>query len=98
MREKLKGLLPVGLLVLGISGVLKLVEFLSLKTDFVVQENVVVAAAPIAEKSADLFMNSALTEIVAEVPSKPHIALWFLIGGVVTLIVYGLYLWIKEKV
>jgi len=93
LKEKLKGILPVGLIVLGISAVIELLS----KTS---SSSLVMEAAPkMAESYAadSAMMLTAPTAISTGVSSGPSIALWFLLGSITTLGLYVLYQFVLKK-
>ena len=92
IKRALNNILPVGLVVLGVSGVIKLISSLTSKVG-PVQEKVLMAAKPTMAKST---MDGA-AESVRAVSSTPDMALWFLIGGMSTIVIYLLVMLIKEK-
>jgi len=89
LREKLKGILPVVMGVLGISAIIKVVQ-----NNSFVSKSVVMEAA-----MADSVEGSFVAERVMELPvvSQPDIALWFLFGGLSAVGVYAVVQFIKEK-
>ena len=92
IKQKLKNILPVGLVVLGISGIIKLVEKFTAGT--VQMEKATFAAQPMMAKTT----NDAAVESVKTVAttSTPDIALWFLIGGVSAIVVYVLMVLVRD--
>ncbi len=78
LKEKLKGILPVGLLILGISGVIKLVQVFSGRVE---------AASARALASQEV-LAEAVPRFAQQAVEKPDSALWFLIGGVVAMVLY----------
>ena len=94
LREKLRGILPVAGIVLGISAVIKIVQDFTAKSMFGAEAKVAVAT-DIAMESTTLAAPMLAQE--APVAQQPDIALWFLIGSIVTIILYVFYVWIREK-
>ncbi len=94
LREKLKGILPVAGIVLGISAVIKIVQTLTAKSMFGAETKVAAAADTMMESTA---LAAPLLAKEAPLTSQPDIALWFLIGSAVTIALYAFYVWIKEK-
>ena len=109
LKEKLRGILPVGLVLLGISAVIKFVQ----RTSGVALEKgeEVIAAAPMMAESADVGVRalenemmmdaapSAAQAMVEEMPvvvSQPDIALWFFLGGVSVIVLYVLWQWFRS--
>jgi DNA-binding transcriptional ArsR family regulator len=85
LKQALKNVLPIGLVVLGISAVIK---FMS--TFAGVQEMAV------AQKTVGFLAEEALIETAREGVSQPDIALWFLIGGLSAMGIYLIVALIKE--
>lgn len=91
LKEKLKGILPVALAVLGISAVIKLIQNTS-------------QAVPRSEAAeslaADAVPEMAL-KVAREAPTiqqQPDVALWFLIGSMAALVIYLIIELIREKI
>ncbi len=80
LKEKLKGILPVGLIILGISGIIKLIQVFSGRAG-------VVATSTRAAASQEVLAEAA-PRLAQQAVENPDIALWFLIGGVVTIVLY----------
>ena len=91
LKEKLKGILPVALAVLGISAVIKLIQNTS-------------QAVPRLEAAESLAADAApemamkLTREAPIIQQQPDIALWFLIGSMAALVIYLIAELIKEKI
>ncbi len=101
LKEKLRGILPVGIIVLGISAILKLVTTPKIKIggdhDIFMQaapaamiEEAQMASAPVA--------NDLAREGASQVASVPDIAIWFLLGSVVTILLYIIVAFLKEYI
>ena len=89
LKEKLKGILPVAGVIGGISLVLKLLQSKTFgATEKVMQEEV---AQEALYESSDAIRSSA-----SSLSTQPDMAFWFLMGGIATMIVYILYLLLKE--
>jgi len=94
LKEKLKGILPVGLVIAGISGALAIVQLFTQKVSLAASskvadaESVMLRAAPVAEEPV---------RTVAQY-SWYHASLWFLVGGVSAILIYIIYQWIRSKV
>jgi len=86
LGEKLKGLLPLLGIVVVVSGVIKLI---TLQTAVVGTRNVADEAAPMLLRAAPVLLE--------ETPKQMDMALVFLIGGLVVVGLYGLYLWVQLK-
>lgn len=83
LREKLKGILPVGLIIVGISGVIGLMHKLPV--------------TPSAEKVSYAAESLAMEAAPTMITSEPNLALWFLFGGLGALVLYVLIMFIREK-
>jgi len=90
LKEKLKGILPAILAVLGISAVIKIVQPFS-QTVSVMEtaESFAVDAAP--------EMAMKIAQEAPVVTTQLDIALWFLVGSLAALLIYFLIELIKEK-
>ncbi|MDO8656304.1 MAG: helix-turn-helix domain-containing protein [Nanoarchaeota archaeon] len=84
LREKLKGILPVGLIILGVSAV---IEFVS-RYPF---------QGPPEYARGYMAADSLAMEVAPAVSSEPNITLWFLMGGLGALGLYVLYQVLKDK-
>ncbi|MEK6905129.1 MAG: helix-turn-helix domain-containing protein [Nanoarchaeota archaeon] len=90
LKEKLKGIFPVALAVLGISAVIKLIQNTS-------------QAVPRLEAAGSLAADAApeiAMKLAREAPTiqqQPDIALWFLIGSMAALLIYVIVDIVKEK-
>jgi len=98
IKQKLKNILPVGLVILGVSGIIKLA------TQFTTRS---MGATPLMEKAvmtaptaAKMKMDAVGAVENAMYASPPDIALWFLIGGMSAVLVYVLVVlvrsWLKK--
>ncbi len=85
LREKLKGILPVGLIILGVSAVIELVSRVSIQKDYAQVRDMTTTAESMA------------AEVAPTVALESNIALWLLIGGLGALGLYILFLVLKEK-
>ncbi len=98
LREKLKGILPVGLVILGIGAVIKLVTLAQRKTLSGANEMLKAAPATLVQDQA-LEAGMELSTITSAVPAPtPDYALWFLIGAASAMGIYVIILLIKELV
>ena len=93
LREKLKGILPVAGIVLGISVIIKLVQeramgFAEMKT----------AVQYAAESAPAIAQGVELAPKTVALTQQPDIAFWFLLGSVATIIIYILIALFKEMV
>ena len=100
IKQKLKSILPVGLIILGVSGIIKLATQFTARTyqTGAVKEKALMAAVPTATKSMDSV--GAVENAMYASSSTPDIALWFLIGGMSAVVVYVLIVllrnWLKK--
>jgi DNA-binding transcriptional ArsR family regulator len=97
LKQKLKGILPVALASVAISGIIKFVQMSKLRFF-----DAKMVATPLATESSDS-LASATAEVSLEesartiASSQPDIALWFLIGSLATILLYVLINLIREK-
>ena len=99
IKQKLKNILPVGLIILGVSGIIKLAtRFTANGITAPVMEKALMAQPTMAKSVADKVGSGAVesvkTAMVAS--STPDIALWFLIGGVSAMGIYILVVLVRE--
>lgn len=95
LKEKLRGILPVGLIIAGLGLVLKLWQNYSNQTELAtVSSKALMESAPMAEAAAPVLQEMALQSRL----STPDLALWFLAGGIVALLLYVLITLLKEKI
>ena len=107
IKRALTNILPVALIVLGISAIIKFItgfsSFGGLSAPIAekaVEESAVFGAERLADTAAPAMAEGA-NEIVnqtAVVSSQPDIALWFLIGSFATILIYLIIMTIKEWV
>jgi len=90
LKEKLKGILPVGIIVLGISAV---IEWINRPSSSLVME----AAPKMAESYAADSAIMLAVPVATSINYEPHIALWFLLGSLTTLGLYVLYQFALKK-
>jgi hypothetical protein len=93
LKEKLKGILPVALVILGLSSIIKVLQVTSANT--LKNANM---AAPLIE-SANAMQDKTVESIAQGVQIEvmpTDIALWFLLGGVTTIIIYLIVAYLKE--
>ena len=96
LREKLKGILPGGIIALGISVIIKLVEVFTLqKAGLAKSAKVMAASVPRETVAAAEFALDAYPAPLAQ--SSVDIALWFAIGSAVTVLLYIFISWVREK-
>lgn len=102
LKEKLRGILPVGAIVLGAAALLQLFSNYFSKS-ILAKENFMVAKSAAVERAEATVSEAAtlaadLAPITAEkvylIPQD--IALWFLIGALFTLIVYFVWSWFRK--
>lgn len=106
LKRALKNVLPIGIIALGISAVIKFVTTFTGKigvyTAGVKEEammesaDAVAEVAPIALEKSTQAANFAAERVAGAVIDKPDIALWFFIGSIATILIYLLVVWIKE--
>ena len=89
LREKLKGILPVALVSLGISAVIKIFS----NNGFAEKASGLMADSMAAAPEAGRLVEEAVAPVVMQ---QPDIALWFLLGSTVTIIIYLMFAIIKE--
>ena len=92
IKEKLKAILPVVLIVSGAAFVIQLVSNYLSKTKFIAQE-VSVAKSAVAERAAEAVPSAApmlkeTATTTAQFVVQPNIALWFLAGALFALVIY----------
>ena len=91
LKKKLKGILPVALVVLGISAVIKWIQSYT---------QAVPASGAIESFTADAAPEMAM-KVAAEVPAvqaQPDIAVWFLVGSLAALLIYVVVDLIRERI
>lgn len=96
LKQALKNVLPVGLIVLGISAVIKVVQKFSSGEVYASAEVVKASARNLADEA----MAEAAPMLASETPissTAPDMVLWFLIGSLATIGIYLLVIFIKEK-
>jgi DNA-binding transcriptional ArsR family regulator len=100
LRQALKNVLPVGIIALGISAVIKIMSSFTSRTGSFAAESlqktapmleqaVMMDAAPLAQEIG----GNCLPQITT---SQPDIALWFLVGSLSAIVIYLLIIIIKE--
>lgn len=103
LKQKLRGILPVGIIALGISAVIKIVTTFQSKIMYAGAE--MLRAAPVAEemlveKSAPLLADAApsvVEETARASSSQPDIALWFFVGSIAAIVIYLVVEMVKEQ-
>ena len=95
LKERLKGILPVALAVLGISAVIKLIQ--RVPETFPAMEAAESMAADAAPALTQEMALKTAAPVATAVQQQPDIALWFLVGGAAALLIYILAELIKEK-
>jgi len=101
LRQALKNVLPVGLIVLGISAILKfLTSFTSsgtfetaksaqmLEVAQYAKDEALIESAPVAQQ--------AIMDCLPQSASQPNIALWFLVGSLSAIVIYLIIIILKE--
>ncbi|MBI2666016.1 helix-turn-helix domain-containing protein [Candidatus Woesearchaeota archaeon] len=89
LRDKLKGLLPVALVILGISALIGILNGTT-------QNAFKATAQEMVADSAMLSMKAQENAIMASQIAVPSRALWFLLGGVVALGLFLLWMLVRE--
>jgi len=102
LKEKLKGILPVGIISLGIAVIIQLIQSFSsrvsgfesgkvlAKTTEMISYDMVQEAMPPAS------VNDIHRTLVGRIIDEPNIALWFLIGSLSAIVIYLFVMIIKE--
>ena len=95
IKQKLMNILPVALIIIGITGIIKittryLVNNLDSSSGRIL-EKAAYAAPTVADQA------SFLAEKNISQTTTPDIALWFLIGGLTSLIIYIIIIWLRDK-
>lgn len=97
LKEKLKGILPVAAICLGIAGIIKLTQIFTLnKFAAMVEAPLQSAKMMIEEKVAESTPLLAAEAPARFISSTPSIALWFLIGSFAAILIYLVIMVIKE--
>ncbi len=91
LRQKLKGILPVGLIIVGVGLAITIIQRISAVGPKV--EGARYATESIASE-ASVMMDGPAPQMIASAPSP---VVWFLIGGLGALVLYVLWSLIKEK-
>jgi DNA-binding transcriptional ArsR family regulator len=95
LREKLQGILPVALTALGISAIIKIFQTKS----FGQEAAFVSDSLAKATESAPMALAQELPEVATQtISQQPDIAVWFLLGSFVTLVLYLLTSIVKEYI
>jgi DNA-binding transcriptional ArsR family regulator len=102
LKEKLQGILPVGLVVLGISAVIKVVSMFTGRTaTFQGAKMMAAPAMESAEEAAPRILMDNMEEPVMNCIQQSSllgdVAFSFLVGGLVAISLYVLYQIVKEK-
>ncbi len=101
-RERLKALLPVGGVIVGIAAILRLVEMMSAAGSQVAMETADVAAksAAMGYEEAAIAAPQLMQEVAPAVAqaSGMDFSRWFLLGGLSAILIYLLITFIQEKV
>jgi DNA-binding transcriptional ArsR family regulator len=96
IKEKLKSILPVGILALGASFIIGVMNKVTPTTQTAIAE-----AAPVAFDSAAPEMAKALPQIIKPVVTQPsiwqNVGIWFLLGALFVLITYHIISIIRKK-
>ena len=94
LKEKLRGILPVGLIILGISAIIKFTTGVAVSSKSMGAE-VTLRDMKSAVESLDAQVPVSLP---AEITTSPDIAFWFLFGGVSVIGLYIIYQIMREKI
>ncbi len=109
LKEKLRKILPVAGLTLGVSAVLQFISSItrmggaSLSANTFQAKDMAMEAAPRLMAMEEAVVSAApeavntATEVVVQSNIWQHAALWFLVGGVVAIILMLFFDWVKEK-
>jgi len=105
LKDKLRKILPVGLIGLAGAGMLQLFSILKPKGELLAQK-----AAPLAgnDQAAEEVLRSTADEaaptaaqyaepVIETVAQEPNLALWFLFGTIFTIIVFLVVDWIQRR-
>ena len=98
LKQKLRGILPVAVATLGITGVIKVIT-----NNQIVSFGTFAAQAPLNDVAMERapLLAKAVPKVADQtnqlISSQPDIATWFLIGGFTVLILYALVEIIKQK-
>lgn len=104
--DKIKGLLPVGLIALGAAGIIQLMSmFKGSARGMEFSTNKLLATAPMASETAGGALKEAAvrtagattTTLRETVINQPSLAIWFLFGAVFALIMYLIWDWIRKR-
>ncbi len=87
LKQKLRGILPVGLIILGISA---LWGWMSRTTTSIATKSAEMAAVPMLEQNIVMMQPAQYAD--------QYSVLWFLAGGLFTLLIYVLIIVMQEKV
>ena len=96
LKEKLKGILPVAITVIGISAIIKIVQSFTGKFSGFESGKVqaVMESAPIA----DAMIYDTGYKAMNCIQSTPDYSLWFLVGSMSAIVIYLIISMIKEKI
>lgn len=94
LKEKLRGILPIGLIILGISAIIKFTTKVTASSKSMVAEVTLKDMQPAVESLAA----QAPITLPVETAGSPDIAFWFLFGGVSVIVLYIIYQFIREKI
>lgn len=102
LKEKLKGILPVGAAIVGISAIIKLLtpnsgifqSAAKISAPALAMEEAAIAGAP---EMAMLARDVAQEAVVETSAFQPDLALGFLLGGTAALLIYILVSFVREK-
>ncbi|MBI2665616.1 helix-turn-helix domain-containing protein [Candidatus Woesearchaeota archaeon] len=94
LKEKLRGILPVLGISLGIAAVIKIVT--SFDSVFFKSSSIEAISEETAEYSS-FMVAEKVSEVVPAISQSIDIALWFAVGSVTTVLIYVIFVIVKEK-
>jgi len=94
LKEKLKSILPVGLITVATAGLIHLFTGRTARFGAVGVQKAVMTAAPETERA---LADEVIVETAPIFSSETNIALWFLIGALSALIIYTIIEYIRRK-
>ena len=97
LREKLKGILPVAIISVGIAAVIKVFQgFAGTVGTFETAKMVTTEAAPVLMK--EVVYDMGPHPPVPSCVQQPDFALWFLVGSISAIVIYLIVMMIREKI
>ena len=95
LREKLKGILPVGIIALGIAGIIKLVQSFTMRSTGML-ESAKVMATTVPQEAVSLTQDVVIMEKPPFGTFPTDIAFWFAVGSVATIFLYLIIALVRE--